>query len=331
VRFSRLNPFAGEDVVTQQTVMAALERETERLYQYLRVTHELSDDSHIVNAIVIAPPGQTERVQGFSIGTPAQLRIEVIDQSIAAKRIGLKDAPAHLGVEALYLHLLARKRPAQQYASRNTQARYGTRNLQLGLVVSGALVGLACLFAAGIQLLQGFDLSKTIEADEARRQAADSTYNAITTTFPKLPTTLENLRTALQQYDALNSINAHPAQFATRISRALDRFPQMELERLTWRMETAGEEPNVNAVRPVPYEAADNTATMTGIGTTDYRTLVNTIEAFAEELKTAQGFEVLAADLPFDIGTEKTVSSEPAGKASDKAARFSITIANKTP
>ena len=329
VRFSRLNPFAGEDVITQQTVMAALERETERLYQYLRVTHELGDDSRTVNAIVIAPPGQTERVQGFSIGTPAQLRIEVIDQSIAAKRVGLKGAPAHLGVEALYLHLLARKRPAQQYASRNTQARYGTRNLQLGLVASGALVGLACLFAAGIQLLQGFDLSNKIEADETRRLAADSTYNAITTTFPTLPTTLENLRTALQQYDALNNVNADPAQFANRISRVLGRFPQMELERLTWRMETAVQDSTAGSARTVPYEAVDITATVTGIGATDYRTLGNTIEAFAEELKTAQGFEVLAADLPFDIGTEKTVSSEAAGKASDGAARFSITIANK--
>ncbi len=329
VRFSRLNPFAGEDVATSQTVMAALERETERLYQYLRVTHELSDDSQIVNAIVIAPPGQTARVQDFSIGSPTQLRIEVVDQSFAAKRIGLKNAPAHLGVEALYLHLLARKRPAQQYASRTTQALYGTRNLQLGLVASGALVGLACLFAAGIQLVQGFDLSREIESDQARRQAADSTYNAITAAFPTLPTTLENLRAALQQYDALNNINAHPAQFASRISRALDRFPQMKLEHLAWRMETAVKDAATGSARAAPYEAADISATVTGIGAKDYRTLGNSIEAFAEELKAAQGFDVLAADLPFDLGTEKAVSSEATGKARENAARFSITIANK--
>lgn len=323
--FSRLNPLSGDDLGSPAARTAALERETTRLYEYLRGTQDVGNENEVLDALIIAPRGEARRVHDFSTGAPPQLRMEVIDGLDAARRIGLKQAPDGTGVEALYLHLLARKRPAQQYASALVRASYGIRSWQVGLVAGGAAVGAACLAAAGLQLFQAYQLNRHIAEDETRLQAATLEHDAIARGLPPLPTTLEKLRVVLSQYQALRTASIGPESLAIELSRALDTSPQVRLERLEWTNETppiSASEGNPTARR----EAARISATLTDTRAGDYRRITGLVDDFSAALKQRAGFTVSETKLPFAMTADTSVSSDGATRQNNAAPPFNLTV-----
>ncbi len=323
--FSRLNPLTGDDLASPSARTAALERETTRLYEYLRGTQGPGEEEEVLDALIIAPRGEARRVQEFSTGAPPQLRMEVIDGRDAARRIGLKEAPDGIGAEALYLHLLARKRPAQQYASALVRASYGIRSWQVGLVAGGAAVGAACLAAAGLQLFQAYQLNRHIAEDETRLHAATLEHDAIARGLPPLPTTLEKLRVVLDQYQALRAASIDPLPLAVDLSHALDASPQVRLERMEWTNETSPE--RVDESTPaVRREAARISATLTDIRASDYRRITGLVDDFSAALKRRAGLAVFETQLPFAMTADTSVSSDGTVRQSDAPPLFSLAV-----
>lgn len=318
--FSRLNPLTAEDLGDGAAITAALERETDRLFQYLRTSHSEMERGQI-DAVVITPSGQTERMHGFSTGTSTQLRLQLIDQHTAAKRIGLKQVPESAGIEALYLHMLAMRRPTHQYASDAIRSNYGVRSWQVGLVTGGSAICAACLFAAGLQFMQAHQLQEEIDSDRARIELADARHDAITNAFPPLPTSLENLRAVLDQYEAIQRANREPGEMMIAIARALDHAPQFTLERFDWKVE--------NDADGGRREVAELTAILPAVGRADLRLIDQHSQNLAQILRQQPGLEVSNVQLPFDLDSLKTIQGGSVGPDADRTPRIRLTVTRK--
>jgi len=184
-------------------------------------------------------------------------------------------------------------------------------------VAGGAAIGAACLVAAALQLLQGSNLHSRMAADSQRIEAATATYNAITGTFPPLPTNLDNLRAALEQSEALDVMSRGPERFAVQISYALDASPDVKLERFEWK----GGRDN---------ETMEIVATLPGIPAADYRAVQSLTENFANEIRKQTGLNIISTKLPFDMASRTSLSSQAFEQLSNQAPSFTLVVGKGT-
>lgn len=321
LRFSRLNPLSAEDQGTPTARAGALMRETARLYEYLRGTQELGKDDSTLDALIIAPRGEAQHLRDLNATHSPELRIAVIDGLEAARRIGLKDAPHDMGVEALYLHVLARRRPAQQYASALARANYGIRSWQVGLVAGGGLFCAGCLLFAAVQSMQAYRLQEQAEDDTQQAMRADAHHDTITAAFPPLPTTLPNLRAVLTRHDRLIAADRTPRAMMVALSRAFDRMPQARLDRLDWKIQPAAD--------GTPQETAELTVSLPDVASDELRTINQQADSLTQFLHEQPGLEVAGTQLPFDLASLKTAPGTGDADA-HRAPLIRITVTRKS-
>jgi hypothetical protein len=304
------------------------------------------------DAVLVAPPGEKRRVQAAAPSMP-QVRIGVIELGEAASAIGLKAYPEGSGAEVLYLHLLAQKAPAEQYAGEGLRQFYRLRQLRAGLITGGAVVCLLMLAYAGLQLTQFMRLEDQVTLDRNRVRATADSYARLTARFPKLPTTTENLRVTMQKWGLLTKQSAPPERLIVDVSRAVDASPKIEVDRIQWSLALNPRDriKDAGAVRPaagggtqpVPppqagaagsagaglYEVAELTGKVMGVRASDYRGINLTINEFLDTLRKRPGVEVLQAKMPFEAGSQTRLSGDIGAEVSTAVPQFTVTVARR--
>jgi len=349
IRFSRLGPLEAADAADPHRVAEAFDRETTRVHQYLTAMRIVARDSGPVDAVLIAPPGERQRVQAAAPGT-AQVRTAVIELGEAARAIGLKEYPEGSGAEVLYLHLLAQRAPAEQYAGENLRQFYRLRQLRAGLVAGGAVVCLGMLAYAGLQLAQFFRLEDQTLLDRSQVRAAADAYARVAARFPKLPTTPDNLRTTMQKWGLLTKQSTAPEQLIVEVSHAVDASPRIEVDRIQWTLTMNPKDKIAGTARPpgaapqaapppAPgaaggageglYEVAALNGRVMGVKAGDYRAVNVTINEFVEALRKRPGVEVLQTKLPFELGSQTRLSGDIGSDASRTVPEFAVTVARR--
>jgi hypothetical protein len=232
-RFSRLTPLQdgdpGEIVAT----------EAARISQYLS-SQRLIGRGQAITAHVLAQPRAFDAIRERCVDTPA-LRFHVLDPVECARRIGLASCPPDRRVESLFLHLLATDPPGVQFA--DATLRHDFCILRLGSWLRGAGVAAlaACLLLSGAYLF---------DARQNRREAADERevaalsrrhYEAVVETFPRLPVDHETLKRVIERYLAEEVRGATPLPLYREISRALQGEAAVDIDRLEWKIDGAGE------------------------------------------------------------------------------------------
>jgi hypothetical protein len=351
IRFSRLGPLEAADAADPGRVAEAFDRETTRVYQYLTAMRVVARESGPIDAVLIAPPGEKRRVQAAAPSMP-QVRIGVIELGEAAGAIGLKQYPEGSGAEVLYLHLLARHTPAEQYAGENLRQFYRLRQLRAGLITGGAVVCLLMLGYAGLQLTQYFRLEDRATLDRNQVRTTADAYARVTARFPKLPTTTDNLRVTMQKWGLLTKRSAPPDRLIAEVSRAVDGSPRIEVDRIQWsltanpkdRIKDAGAaRPAAGGAQAAPappgatpgapadglYEVAELTGTVMGVKASDYRSVNLTINEFLDALRKRPGVEVLQAKMPFEAGSQTRLSGDIGTEATAPVPKFTVTVARR--
>jgi len=345
IRFSRLGPLEAADAVDPARVAEAFDRESTRVYQYLTAMRVVPREGAAIDAVLIAPPGEKRRVQAAGPNMP-QVRATVIELGEAARAIGLKEFPEGAGAEVLFLHLLAQRPPAAQYAGDRLRQYYRLHQLRGGLVAAGAAICLLALVFAGILLAQRYGLEEQIGADRQRAKAAADEAVRVRAGFPELPTTTDNLRATMQRYENLTKQSSAPDRLAAALSQSLDASPNIEVDRIRWEL-TANPKERVRDVgpgqprsAPAPqqpaaapqaktlYEFAEVTGKVVAVRASDFRQMNRAVDEFVARLRTRPGVEVIQVKLPFDTGAQSSLSGD-IGADSDRIPQFSVSVARK--
>lgn len=336
IRFSRLGPLEAAEVASPERAADAFERETTRVHQYLTAMRVLSRDGGPIDTVLIAPPGQAEAVRDAAprIG---QLRLQVVDLDEVRRKIGLRSAPAGAGAEALYLHLLASHPPKQQYAKENLRGAYHVHQWRVGLVAGGALVLAGCLLFAGTQALETLALRDATIQDRQQTVAAQQAYARVTAQLPAMPTSVDNLRIAMDQYRLLAAQTRSPQGLLAEVSQVLSDSPRIEVESVRWEFDgKLPEVANEGAPGGAPpqgakprYEIAEITARVQATRASDYRGIQLLVNQFVDQLQKRPGVEVLARKLPFEVNSRTQLSGDIGTERPGANPVFTVTVARK--
>jgi hypothetical protein len=334
LRFARLE-HTGE--MTPQALALFVRSETQRLAQYLATLRVLPREGAPVKVVVVAPPGEGALFEQ-ALGSDARLQFQTIDMRQAARMTGLSGVPEGAAAEALYLHLAARKPPREQFANRDDRRRYVIWRLQRAIVGAGALGFAACALYASAHWMEAAAVREraAMQAQEARTAAEQ--YARITAAFPATQTSNENVKVAVAQFKQIAEHSASPDSALAHVSRALERFPQMELDALNWSVGGAGEKPAAapaSGEKPLRKGETALRLELTGrVNATqrgDYRGITAQVQRFATALGVS-GYELARTQLPFDITSEGTLTGDiGAASQSGEAPRFTVVLVRRLP
>ncbi len=344
LRFARLER-TGD--MGANALAAFVRSETLRLVQYLSSLRVLPREGPPITALVITPPGQQE-VFEQSLPSDGRLAFRTIDLPEAARIIGIKIAE-RIGAEQLYLHAAAKKAPKEQFARSEDRKGYLIWQLQRGVVAAGALGLAACVLFSGYRWFEIASIRSQTDLQSSEMRSARQEYQRITATFPVTLTSTDNLKATVNEFRSIAANTAVPGPAFAYVSRALEQFPQLELDQLVWKIDHAGaaaKKPPADPSVAIPAGApASATAKPQGgsdlaqvmeisghVNATqrsDYRSITAQVQKFADALQVDRSYEVVRTQLPFDTTSAGTLSGDIGSSEGNETPRFTVTLSRR--
>ena len=343
IRFSRIGRLNLEDAAA---VAATCAGESARLQQYLVTMRLLPTANTPIDVMVLAPAQYHAALTGACRNTEV-LRYHVINADQQCRASGLSSFPADAPCDALFLHATASGTPAQQFAQAQHRRPYRLWQLANALYVAGLAMLVSGLLYAGAQFYAAYSLNLQVRADQTRFDALSAEYARVTATFPQTPTSTENLKTTIKQYQILQAQTASPAYLLPEISKVLAAYPQVEIERIEWQVGKQGEErvggrgAASKAAAPAPsaagtpavdlgYELATVYARVVGARRADVRAITDMANQFIDAFKKIPKLEISGVQMPFDVSAEDTFKGDIGSeRAIAEDARFNVTIGRR--
>ncbi len=341
IRFSRVGRLNLEDAAG---VAAACAGESARLQQYLVTMRLLPTAATPIDVMVLAA-GQYHAALTEACRNSEVLRFHLINADEQCRAAGLKHFPPEAPCEALFLHAVTAAAPAQQFAQEQHRHHYRLWQISRGLVAAGAAVLAAGLLYAAVQLFSAHGLRQQMQSDQTRFLALNTEYARVTATFPRTPTSTENLKATIKQYHLLQAQTATPAYLFGEISKALAGFPQVEIERIKWHIGKPPTEAGRKGAAPKPaapaaagapattdpgYALAEISARVVGARRADLRSITDMVSQFVAALKKNPQLEVSGVKMPFAVAAGDTLAGDIGSeRAIAEDAAFSVTVGRK--
>ena len=341
IRFSRIGRLNLEDTAAVAATCAA---ESARLQQYL-VTMRLLPAANTTIDVMVLAPQQYHAALTEACRSTELLHFHVVSADAQCRATGLSDFPADTPCDALFLRAAAKSPPAEQFAQEQHRHHFRLWQFSQGLYAAGLALLAANLLYAGAEYFAAYTLRQQVQADQTRSDALGAEYARVTATFPKTATSTENLKATIKQYEKLQAQTASPAFLLLETSKVLTGYPQVEIERIEWRIgkqeqekgrgkDAAPKAPATPAAgataADLAYELATISARVVGARRADVRSITEMSSQFIEAFKQIPRLEISGRHMPFDVTAEDSLKGDIGSeRAVAEDARFSFTIGRK--
>lgn len=333
LRFARLE---RSTEVAPQELAAFVRAETLRLVQYLATLRALPRDGPPIQVLVVAPAAQRAALEQVLV-SDARLTFQTIAVDEAARKIGIKRPSADLPGEQLFLHLAVRNAPKEQFAKLEDRRSFFLWNLQRAIVRTGAAGFLACAIFAAVQWYDLYDLKGQVSDQQRVAREATGQYQRITASFPVTQTTTDNLKVTVLEFTRIAKQSASPEPALVYLSQVVEKFPQMDIESVIWRVSKPGADATAPKAAPAPAPASaapagellqmmEVSGRVNATRRSDYRAITGQVQRFAEALRTDPAWRILRTQLPFDVTSEGTLSGDIGAGEGAEAPRFTISV-----
>jgi hypothetical protein len=344
LRFARLERTAD---MAPEALGPFVRAEMQRLVQYLGTLRAVPREGPPIQVLVIAPTGQRAAFEQALV-SDTRLVFRTLDFGEAARKVGVKRLGPGAAGEQLYLHLAVRSTPKEQFARGEDRRSYILWKLQRAVVFTGLAAFASCLVVAGARAFDLYKDKEQISALQREAQEAAQQYERKTATFPVTQTTTDNLKATVIEFTRIASQSASPEPALAYLSQILDKFPQMEVESIQWRI---GKPDGRDAPAAAPAAGAPGAAApaagapaasgllqildvsghVNATRRSDYRAITGQVQQFAEGLRSDRSWRVLRTVLPFDVTPEGTLSGDIGLTEGGEAPRFTITVGKALP
>src|SRR5580765_149187 len=169
LRFARLERTAD---MAPDALAAFVRAETLRLAQYLTTLRALPREGPPVQVLVVAPAAQRASFEQMLV-SDARLAFHTVVIDEAARKVGIKQLPPGAAGEQLFLHLVVRNPPKEQFARGEDRRSYFLWRLQRGILAAGAAAFATCVVYAGALAIDLWGTRDQISTQ--RREAQEST------------------------------------------------------------------------------------------------------------------------------------------------------------
>lgn len=337
IRLSRLTPMEAAGALE---IAASCAAEAGKIYQYL-LGQRLVARGTPLPVISLAHPAQLAVFREHCKNTE-DLQIDIHDLHAACKACGLKTLPQDSRSEALFLHLMAQSPPRQQFAPQEERRFYRLWRIRSALLRGGAAVLVGCLLYVGYQMAQVFDSRSATTALLQETENDQQRYAAIQKTFPPMPASTDKLRAVINRFEDLEKRSATPEPLYIAISRALGETPRVDLERIQWQLGSHPDEgvqitgdrraaapPTADKAGGAVYAVAVVHGVLPASMTTDQRSQLETVNAFAQALQKDASLKVVIRRMPFDIESGKSLKSTGESELAASQPKFIVQVSRK--
>lgn len=318
MRFSRLTPLIHD---ATDALASAAASEALKMHQYL-ASQRLIDRDKPLTTRVLAHPADAAAMRAHCLDN-SSLRFDIADLTEAARRAGLRSPLANSQADILFCHLLEKNTPTEQFAQPEELGYYRLWQTRFGLTSAGAVILAAgLLFAAH----RGFDILQLQDSIEQSRQQArldQAQYRAKMESLPTIPITPDELRALIVRYDQIALRAQGPAPLLAQISRSLDAFPLIAIDRIEWSIVEKLEPPPLvvggNPANPAvalpalaaegPHAQATVTARLPIAMVGDHRGQLSLVAEFIRHLGTPPATQAILLQPPVDTQSGKTLKS----------------------
>jgi hypothetical protein len=333
LHFSRLSQLATHSL---DEIGRACANDSAKIFQYLVAQRQIPRGIPL-RTLVLAHAGQTAELKEFCRDT-SELRFEFADLAATARQQGLKSLPIDSNADSLFIHCLATKTPAQQFAPANERRFHSLWQIRSALTSAAWVVFASCLLFAGKTGLNLYELRDTIETTKALTLVDSQRYKANLEGLPKIDVTPDNLRALIGRVDALQKRTPAIEPLLRHLSLVLNDSPRVELTHLNWKIgNQADSAPKASGDTKQGGAAGDGTWAVIEIRAqlplslvADQRAQIELIESFAAQLRGPRT-HVRVLSRPFDIESDKPLkSTDQRGEAQlANSPKFSLSISHQ--
>jgi hypothetical protein len=330
-RFSRLAQAA-----------ASPEQEAERTRHFLAGAHMLPRDVSL-QVLALLPLARIAAPPAAASAPLLDWRVMPLEEAAAGQRLAVSDNP-----DQLFLGVAARLAPASHYPLGPRQRYYSLWRTRQALLASSAVMAACCLLWTGANIV-GYSLAKGHTGElQAETRSYSKAYQTSMSSMPPAVDKTANMKAAVQIAQMVARQGPWPQAVMAMLSEALERSPQIRLTQLDWRANAPGVVP-VTASSAFPGAATSpalvtpQSSMLIGIPKAptqqvrlqaevlveqdDYRSVLLSMNRFAQELARTPGMVVEIEQLPFDVRPNVKL----AGKAGSPAglgerAKFTLNI-----
>lgn len=332
LRFSRLSPVATTNGAEVATTCAT---ETTKIFQYLAGQRLIARDAPL-RTLVLAHPAHFADLRA-ACQNNRERQVELVDLLALAKQYGLTTPLRDSNGETLFLHVLARRQPRQQFAADEDRHFYRIWQLRSAIVASAVAVLAGCMLFTGGQLYVLNDLSTNNQAVRSEIDVGKQRYANLRQDVPSMPLAIDQLRALTDRAESLARRSTGPEPMMQHISRALEQAPRVELSQLDWRVANSAEDDSPGHAKPeaspAPAAHPDGYAIVVLQGQlplamiSDHRSQLMTVNAFATAL-TNQDVAVQIITLPFETESSKSIRSSDSTTPIDPP-KFTLRLVRK--
>jgi hypothetical protein len=336
LHFSRLSLLATKSL---EEVARTTANDSAKIFQYLLAQRQIPRGAQLYT-LVLAHAGQIPTLQDYCRNT-GELQFEFVEITTVARKQGLKDVPADSNADDLFIHCLAAKTPAQQFAPAADTRINSLWRIRFALTSTAWLVLAGCLLYAGKTALNLYELRDSIEATRTVTAADTQRYNAILDSLPKVGISPDNLRALIARFDVLRKRTPEMDPLLLHLSLGLNDNPRIELVSLDWKIvdnldtgeKAAADKKEASAAAPAAagiWSVIDINARLPLGMVNDQRAQIDLIEGFAARLRDSRT-TVRILSRPFDIESDKplkSASEKTAAQLAD-APKFAMRIARQ--
>jgi len=306
LRFSRLLPLPSANLEQCAITCAG---EAARSYHYLVGQRLIARGTPLTTRVLAHP----EDIAGFrsQCFDCAELRFEFIDLLTESRKHGLKTLPYDSHSEALFLHLMVSKPPSVQFSPQRDRRYFQLWRGRFMLNAGGIMILLGCLLFAGKQVYECQQLDSEIGKIRMQNDNDRQGYAATLKALPPLPTSIDRLVSLIARYDDLEIHSATLEPMLSRISKALQGFPGIQINRIDWRNGVSVEESMGPTGRVRPALIADLYIHLPEGLASDHRTQLRAIQSFSTVLGKDGAADVSILRMPFDMASDKSLNNSP--------------------
>jgi hypothetical protein len=335
VIFSRLTALATG---TTEEMAVTCATESEHMYQYMAGQRLVARGSKLP-ARVLVHPAQMGVFREICTDTAA-IHFEFVDLLALCGKVKLHTPPKDTHAEALFLHLMSRRPPREQFAPAADCRHYRLGRIGSGLRAAGYTVFGACLLFAARHMLEYRTVTQGNAAIAAETLSDRQRYEGILQALPRIPLGNDALRALVGRHDKLLSNSAGPEPLYLLVSQALHESPRVELGRLAWALGSgkdakaavpvpAATTPAAAGVSPAPtFETIDVDASLPLGMASDHRAQIAAVEGFVERLR-ARKLQVQTLRMPFEAESTKSLKSGADTAAQPQAPQFSLRVTRR--
>ncbi len=317
LQISRLTP-----VHSELRFHDAVLRELSRTFQYLKSLSLLPPDQTL-DVLILCHSDDLKQLRD-KLPETLDMRYILTDISNIGKQLKLDYHFIDSDASQIFLHFLAATPPKSNYANENHTHFYGLGKFKNVLYLASGLLLLGVMLWGMDSIIKSKDAVEEADTLKAETQRTLQEVQQITSTFPNTYAAASDMKTGVSVIRKLNQYTPTPLEVMGPISTSLDRFPQIQLDELTW--ETSALEPvATNTQADVPAQIIIVKGRMLDFAN-DYRTALNYLESFESDLK-EKGYQVTVLTKPFDASPSGSITDQREARTDELS--FSLKISHR--